>query len=231
MTDHPMLYSAPMVRGLIREANAPFTGKRQTRRISKDQPPAGVSIIRKTIRPLDAEQYHAFERRTIYGNYGGEVPVRIKRGDRIWVRESFRGDKGYDKYPPRTWSHWPVHYEADGTPDPHNELEENGRLRPGIHMPRWASRLTLTVTDVRIERLQDISEADARAEGVERAPDHPGWWKSQTDGKLCPTARDAYGDLWNAINGEGAWQANPWVVAYTFTVQHGNVDQIAKVAA
>jgi hypothetical protein len=97
--------------------------------------------------------------------------------------------------------------------------------RLGRFMAKKHSRLTLIVTDVRVERLQDISEADAIAEGVERAPKNDGWWKSQTSGQLCPTARDAYGDLWNSINGAGAWEANPWVVAYTFTVHRGNIDE------
>ena len=90
-------------------------------------------------------------------------------------------------------------------------------------MPRWASRLTLTVTDVRVQRLQDISEADAVAEGCDavlaltiKRPNgaHPG------------NPRECYCDLWNSLHGHGAWDANPWVVAVTFTVQRGNIDQL-----
>jgi hypothetical protein len=174
MTDHPMLYSAPMVRGLIREANAPFTGKRQTRRISKDQPPAGVSIIRKTIRPLNAEQYHAFERRTMYGNYGGDVPIRIKRGDRLWVREAWR----CNGWATDLATIFYAASEGDGYTAMCEQYPVAGKQplritagwRPSIHMPRWASRLTLTVTDVRVERLQDITDEDAIAEGIEYNP-------------------------------------------------------------
>jgi hypothetical protein len=122
-------------------------------------------------------------------------------------------------------------------------------------MPRWASRLTLTVTDVRVERLQDISEADALAEGVvweePTAADHK--WAAEyaaenggtldiegvfvvphTDCKFGPkprvriwgcTAKDTYKYLWNSINGDGAWEQNPWVVALTFDVQKGNIDE------
>lgn len=102
------------------------------------------------------------------------------------------------------------------------------RIRPSIHMPRWASRLTLTVTDVRVERLQDISEADAIAEGcpVSTMPGtigHP----------LCPVGFNEMGtpiywfrELWNSINGPDAWDANPWVVALTFDVARRNIDAV-----
>ncbi|RVL05138.1 hypothetical protein CN151_10875 [Sinorhizobium meliloti] len=162
----------------------------------------------------------------------GQIPrqLRIAIGDRLWVRESFRGSKGYDAYPPSTWSHWPVHYEADCAPDPRDELEMNGRLRPGIHMPRWASRLALIVTDVRVERLQDISEADAMAEGIEQ--DSDGWRDYlMPHTQCCGNAIDSYGTLWDHINGAGAWEANPWVAAYSFRVIKQNIDQIEKVAA
>jgi hypothetical protein len=97
-------------------------------------------------------------------------------------------------------------------------------------MPRWASRLALTVTEVRVERLQDISEADAIAEGCRQyasstklsRPFNPDW---------KGIYREGYAELWNAINGAGSWESNPWIVAYTFTVQNSNIDQWAKVAA
>lgn len=85
-------------------------------------------------------------------------------------------------------------------------------------MPRWASRLTLTVTDVRLERLQDISEADAIAEGVGRLTTSvPKMGKSIS-------ARDAFHDIWNDINGPDAWDANPWVAAYSFDLRKRNID-------
>ena len=94
------------------------------------------------------------------------------------------------------------------------------RWRPSIHMPRSASRLTLTVTEVRVQRLQDISEEDARAEGIEGEflPWPQGYW----------TYRPYFAELWNSLHGPDAWDANPWVVALSFTVQHGNIDQIGK---
>ncbi len=86
-----------------------------------------------------------------------------------------------------------------------------------IHMPRWASRLTLTVTDVRVQRLQEISEADAEVEGVELAvfPDWP-----------VTTFRGAYRGLWESLHGPGAWAENPWVAAITFTIECRNIDAV-----
>lgn len=185
---------------------------------------------------------------------------RIGVGDRLWCRESWwiatrysygTCPSGTDFSPPPLAFRKsdPVHYSADG--DPKNSANRHygpDGLRPGsgyfaapdpyavwikkpsIHMPRWASRITLIVTDVRIERLQDISEADAMAEGVwhgntyNRFADDlaascvPGMWFSG--------ARDWYQNLWDSINGAGAWDANPWVAAYSFTVHQQNIDSL-----
>jgi hypothetical protein len=86
---------------------------------------------------------------------------------------------------------------------------------PSIHMPRWASRITLTVTDVRVQRLQDISRGDAMDEGCPLP--------NMADG---PDPRDWFADLWDSLNAKRApWDSNPWVAAYTFTVEQRNIDQ------
>lgn len=117
-----------------------------------------------------------------------------------------------------------------------DEMSIYPRWRPSIHMPRWASRLTLTVTDVRVQRLQDISEADAVAEGVTA----DAW--VQPDGTEKPSCVSAFCDLWNSLHGprprrraggtlpprpspDFTWDANPWVVALTFAVRKGNIDR------
>ncbi|QND32131.1 hypothetical protein HB772_07370 [Sinorhizobium meliloti] len=213
MADRPILFSAPMVRALLAGR------KTQTRRLCKDQPPPGVAIIRKTIRPFGGEPYHAFERRTKFGNFGGEVPVKISRGDRLWVRETWQG-LSFGDYQPTKSSLCEVRYAAT---DPCADLDGKARgypWRPSIFMPRWASRLTVIVTDVRVERLQDISIADALAEG----------WPGAVEANKMPATK-WYRHLWDEINGAGAWEANPWVAAYTFTVIKQNIDQIEKVAA
>ena len=80
-------------------------------------------------------------------------------------------------------------------------------------MPRWASRIMLEITDIRVELLQDISEEDAKAEGVSPAPG--GWW-SGVEGQSAPTPRGAYALLWEHINGQNSWDANPWVWVISF---------------
>lgn len=102
------------------------------------------------------------------------------------------------------------------------------RWRPAIHMPRWASRITLAVTDVRVQRLQDISEDDAKAEGVERLKSGRGYY-SVEHGKAAvhfgvyhDYAKEAFAELWNSINGATSWEANPWVWAISFRVEAGS---------
>ena len=138
-------------------------------------------------------------------------------GDRLWVREAFASHaSGFD-------------YRADG--------DTTALWRSPIHMPRSASRITLAVTDIRVQRVQDISEADALAEGVLTDvwssvtpmladPDHaqlhepntPVFWAPDDDRDdcICFTAKEAYGRLWNSIHGGDVWDLNEWVVAITF---------------
>lgn len=227
MADRPILFSAPMIRALLDGRKA------QTRRTLKFQPAPGISIVRKTIRPIDAEPYHSFERRSLYGNYAGELDIRMKRGDRLWAREAWSGLHAFRDTPPAqresvATPDGPLLREdiwcwADGSPT----VGDYERPRPSLHMPRWASRLTLIVTDVRVERLQDISGSDAIAEGAEITCEQtmtgpmvkvaPGTY-------LSPVAW--YHRLWDEINGPGAWDLNPWVAAYTFTVHQTNIDQM-----
>jgi hypothetical protein len=112
-------------------------------------------------------------------------------GERLWVREAF------------TKTPAGISYAADGV----THFGAGGRLKvtPSMFMPRWASRITLEVTGVKVERLQDISEADAIAEGT-------------TPGFGGGPIRENFFCLWNSINGPFAADANPWVAAYTFRV-------------
>ncbi|HEV7286685.1 MAG TPA: hypothetical protein VGN75_17675 [Kaistia sp.] len=141
----------------------------------------------------------------------------IQPGDRLWVRETSK---------PIPASR-PGGYFVEGSPffgrdffyraDADCPLWADGPWKPSIHMPRRASRLTLTVTDVRVELLQDISEADARAEGV-FVPEA----QYAQQGHRAPVL--AYAGIWEDINGPRSWEANPWVAAYTFTVARHNID-------
>lgn len=162
------------------------------------------------------------DRLGVAGNRGAaEDLVRYAVGDRLWVREAV------------TWvSAWGWRYRADN--DDLTEKRAAGevsKLTPSIHMPRRASRITLTVTDVRVQRLQDCSEADARAEGVVHNNavriDAPlPLWSVPGSSAGGRSPREAYATLWDEINGPGAWAQNPWVAAYTFTVARGNIDQL-----
>ncbi|QRY69221.1 hypothetical protein JVX98_13450 [Ensifer sp. PDNC004] len=194
MNDRPILFSAPMVQALLAGR------KTQTRR--KVTPHIEVDHI---------------------GHLHSSIKLRISVGDRLYVREHWRTTYGLDwtvedlgrplrpvEFDPKTT---PIEYLADG------ENELGGKDRRAMHMPRWASRLTLTVTDVRVERLQSISEADALAEGLAGV---------ELDG-MDP--RGWYRNLWESINGPGSWEANPWVAAYTFRVIKQNIDQIERAAA
>lgn len=195
MKERPILFSAPMVRAILAGT------KTQTRRVVKPQPRRVDGGVPFGDGPAWA---HAEP---------GSAMIRCpygQRGDRLWVRE--------------TWA--PEQYDADATTIA--QIEASVRMpayaadfsgqpaykwRPSIHMPRWASRITLEVTGVRVERLQDISEADAIAEGIVRAP--YGWWSGR-EGSSSPTAIGAYALLWEQINGPGSWDANPWVWVVEF---------------
>jgi len=152
------------------------------------------------------------------------VPYAV--GDMLWVREAWRTEARFDSRPPRDVpKSATLSYEADYDREPNDGCR--GRYRHARFMPRWASRITLRVTDVRVQRLQEISEEDAKAEGVE--PLHGGYYPygistfmtvmqgdREVPAHYCPTARQSFQMLWNHINGPGAWEASPWVAAYTF---------------
>ena len=207
MKERPILFSGPMVRALLDGS------KTQTRRVVKPQPthfnPVGVPRLAKPVGP----------NAVITCPYG-------QPGDRLWVRESWAPDPPCDG----TWGYttWAGCREGQiaGVPDRFrhprfcnyaaNWLHGPIRWTPSIHMPRWASRITLEITGVRVERLQDISEADAKAEGIEKTPS--GFWslygQADVDGTYSP--RSSYRALWESINGPGSWDANPWVWVVEF---------------
>ena len=235
MTDRPIIFSGAMVRALLEGR------KTQTRRILKL--PTKGEYVRPDMGGWEAttvggegcffaDGSPAPGKVAIWNQTTGTcVATTYQPGDLLSVRENFHLGKGYDGAKPSDASpHSCVWHAADNT-----TWMGQGKCRPSIHMPRWASRLTLVVTEVRVQRLQDISDADAIAEGIMRAPQASagivrfcldGWdWK---DWKT--SARDAFHSLWFLINGPDAWDANPWVVAITFDVHHCNIDQMKEVA-
>jgi hypothetical protein len=138
-------------------------------------------------------------------------------GDRLWVRESFWGCDlpGFGDQPCVVYDdEWHGNEYVPAEPRPWGR--KFGRI-PSIHMPRDCSRITLEITAVRVERLQDISERDAIAEGCCAS----GWTPSYSnpDNAGCDpsnSAADAYADLWESLNGAGSWAANPWVFVISF---------------
>lgn len=194
MTERPILFSAAMVRALLAGT------KTQTRRIVKPQP-HGVALV--------ASGNHLFDYRDDLGDYSRVVPMDKAvtlcphglPGDLLWVREAFNADRAE------------MVYRADGGM-PADWFDAGSKWRPSIHMPRRASRITLEITMVRVQRLQDISEEDARAEGA------PGY----EEGIDAPPPDDehewaylaSFIRLWKSINGAESWNANPWVWAISF---------------
>lgn len=125
-------------------------------------------------------------------------------GDRIWVRETWA------RYNIDQNSH-DIAYRAT-TPE---DWPEEGRWRPSIHMPRWASRILLEITNVRVERLNAISQEDAQAEGMDLTGWRPTYSDPDSGGEVL-TPYDNFAQLWESIYGEESWKANPWVWVIEF---------------
>jgi hypothetical protein len=214
MKERPIIFSAPMVRAMLDGS------KTQTRRIIKW--PKEVSIYAGTRSPADPEDCRVLNGRPIY--MCGHDSTAFRHvicpygvvGDRLWVRETHLAwwNTGVDGTKPG-FSHVAA-YKADGY-----ELESDEKWIPSIHMVRAASRITIEITDVRVERLQDISEEDAIAEGIEYNPKldpvGPSKWRvygRPSTGTNVPES--SYESLWETINGAGSWALNPFVYVVEF---------------
>ena len=216
----PILFSAPMVRALLDGS------KTQTRRIMKPQPDYPIIIATDP----HTNRYQIGEREPVTEAALLRECPHGQPGDRIWVRETFRltdtfdldspsrvGERCIDAGYKKPWA--PILYEADGwrrdwhhvgTPPHDGTLPKQGKTRVSIHMPRWASRILLEIVSVRAERLNDCSDADARAEGT------PGGHGVIPSYNYNATASEHYSHLWESINGVGSWAANPWVWVIEF---------------
>jgi hypothetical protein len=190
--ERPILFSAPMIRAILEGR------KTQTRRI---------------VKPREAD-YPRWQPVAVAG-YGGWVDAHGKRwpcpcgqpGDGLWVRETWAAPHAYDHLPPRLIPQdASIHYAAT--------RDLGGLLwRPSIHMPRWASRITLEVVEVRVQRLQDISPNDRIAEGA--------WPIEKRESGRSREAVAEFKALWNSTYGRGRWDsdpfdANPYVWAISF---------------
>jgi hypothetical protein len=198
--ERPILFSAPMVRAILEGR------KTQTRRIltvpwhkgrrARPYEPYYVDNDGRLEFCDEYGDYHDYEA-TFLSPYG-------RPGDRLWVKESIRRDEGFDS----------SSYIADGAPTVADAWPWKNKALPSIHCPRGLSRITLEVTRVRVERLTSISKADARAEGVTLPLDG--------DGMPCGSPVTQFAELWESINGKGAWHANPWVWVIEFRKMEGS---------
>jgi hypothetical protein len=194
--ERPILFSAPMVRAILEGR------KTVTRREVKK--PAALDCLAAGFEPA----FLALPGNADLCPYG-------KVGDRLWVREAWQADAQVNEVAPRELSHGePIRYPADGASRQTGcSMITPGKTRPSIHMPRWVSRILLEIIDVRVERLQEISRSDIRAEGLECPPE-------LASDDVSPNYRDwypaAWRDLWESINGAESWNANPWVWVVEF---------------
>ncbi|WP_411549365.1 hypothetical protein ABDW71_15545 [Klebsiella pneumoniae] len=216
MTERGMIFNAEMVRAILAGR------KTQTRRIMKVQPESnqlGLMLITDSTKHSDIGKYHWAESNAT-GNH-----VRSKLflcpfgavGDRIWVRETFcpvddtqyGGGKWVDyRATPKFEASHPAGWDC--APNDAEAL----KWRPSIHMPRWASRILLEITNVRVERLNAISQADAIAEGA--PPSHPSIDCVSQEYGFPDFSRSWFGQTWQHIYGEESWDANPWVWVIEF---------------
>lgn len=216
MKERPIIFSAESVRGILAGT------KTQTRRAIQALPnglPPRCYVGRNEERWTFTGGDRAGDAHGLLCPYGAPM-------DRLWVRETWASDDAADDAPPKVLSATSrVWYAAASNS---TSMVARGRWRSPIHMPRWASRLTLEVTEVRVERLQSITEADAKAEGVqpffERFPS-VGRDQRLTSGDLAAERphRASYAVAWDEINGDRLvggqpirWIENPWIWAVTF---------------
>lgn len=213
MTDRPISFVAPMIRAL-------WDGRKtQTRRVLPQPNTGGIepTVFRDPVTFGDDTQ--CFKWREEGTTQIVECGAQFAVGDRLWVREDWKAHTIADLTKPRDLPEYiGIEYMADGAH--RGSLSEHGGFEPGRrrwsnHMPRWASRMTLTVTDVRVQRVQEIGSADCLAEGW------PGATETQGKGGYR-----WFSELWDKLNAERGhgWDVNPWVAAYTFTVEKRNID-------
>lgn len=205
--ERPILFLAPMVRAILEGRK---TVTRRPVKATKAHADGFMMLDHgKGWRPYNAFGDFASD------HEGMEYPIACphgKLGDRLWVRETcFINDYREASVPEQERADCEIHYRADGIPDFEGE-EELIRWRPSIHMRRWASRILLEVTDVRVERLQDITEEQALAEGIKKHSD--GGYHVEDGKHYSDSPVESFACLWSSVGGD--WDANPWVWCVSF---------------
>ncbi|HFF0126533.1 TPA: morphogenetic protein [Klebsiella pneumoniae] len=195
MKERGMIFNGEMVRAILDGR------KTQTRRIMAPQP---ADDIERCIFPNPEAIGWKSSLRHKHGSTTAHFCHYGKPGDRIWVRETWA------RYNIDQNSH-DIAYRATTPAD----WPEEGRWRPSVHMPRWASRILLEITDVRVERLNAISQENAQAEGMELTGWRPTYSDPDSGGEVM-TPYDNFAELWSSIYGDESWKANPWVWVIEF---------------
>ena len=221
--ERPILFSAPMVRAILEGR------KTVTRRAVK-----GFQIpTEDTAIPIgDRQRWSAIGQRDprygfcVFGSTEAECAKELeeyapcpygRRGDRLWVRETFGLQVRH--YGGGAGEH--IVYRATNPDAIYCKSAEGQeypvKWKPSIHMPRHSSRILLEITDLRVERLQDISEEQAKAEGVRLYTDHAelgDWWHVEGIETYSADPRKSFELLWSSVGGN--WEANPWVWVVEF---------------
>lgn len=244
MVDKPIIFSAPMIRALLDGT------KTQTRRILGP----GTTLFngRPWSRHQNAQTWGWDEAwvdpgpspagnpgpylklpwcagdADVYEGTAHRIYPQIQPGDRLWVREAwarvpataYRQSVGVEQVVDPSDPDMACVYRAGW------DRCAPSRWRPSIHMPRWASRLTLLVKDVRVQRIQDITEADAEAEGLSLLD----WERDDESGEGPDSYVECFSWLWRSLHGPDAWDRNEWVVAITFDVHRRNIDEMKEAA-
>lgn len=212
MKEHPILFNAPMVCAILDGS------KTQTRRVVKN-------ALNNNRLQLKDRQIHVID--AIDQSPFGQI------GDQLWVREThFINHFMGAKTPVEERADVEILYRATDMDYVRNMEDSEGLVwKPSIHMPRWASRIQLEIIGVRVERLQEIDEVDAKAEGFKGItkdgnlikygiPDRDGYPGTDNTGwpwdEWCVNPVNSYRKLWESINGAGSWDANPWVWVIEF---------------
>lgn len=216
MKERGMIFNGEMVRAILDGR------KTQTRRIMAPQP--ADDIERSAFPNPDAIGWKSSLKHKHGSTTAHFFPFGAV-GDRIWVRETFQGPlfdyeqmeaflEDSSKFEKPEF----CQYAADGGHRPeYQDADDNLRYgwRPSIHMPRWASRILLEITDVRVERLNAISQEDAQAEGMELTGWRPTYSDPDSGGEVL-TPYDNFAQLWASIYGDESWNSNPWVWVIEF---------------
>jgi len=212
MKERPIIFSGEMVRAIL------VGLKTQTRRPVKHSIPLGILKIDEALTHSDIERMCPFGR----------------LGSKLWVRETYRvaaasgymPENGPNKYEAtieyKSTYERPINGNRMGRTVELPEMNFAGNLRvdggvawrPSIHMPRWASRITLEITDVRAERVQEIREKDSRAEGI--FIKSYGDYQRKNNVAFWQIYRHAFKEAWNSIYGPDAWDRNDWVWVIEF---------------